>query len=528
METVIKNGWIVDGTGADRYRADVLISDGVIRHIGEDIPAESRPMIDARDRCVLPGFIDTHSHSDIQILRDPALAPKIRQGITTEILGQDGVSLVPLSPVHLEEWRKNIAGLDGDGRDIDWIFTTTEGYLGALAQNGINGNAAYLAPHGNIRLEAMGWENRKATDAEIGRMQDILRREMDVGAIGLSTGLIYAPCAYSDTRELVELCKVVSEQNGVFVVHQRSEADDMIASMKEIIDIARLSGAALHISHFKICGKHNTSKIDDVFILMDRAKAEGIRISFDQYPYTAGSTALSVLLPPWALAGGMRKLLTNLSASHTRAAIKKEILTPSGNWDNFVAFAGLDGIYITSVRTKENQGAVGKNLVELGRMRGREPLDAAFDLLLEEENNVGMVDFYGDEEIVKQIMSREEQNFCTDGILAGQPHPRSYGTYPRVFEKYVKQDGLLTLEQAVHKMTGKPAAVFGFEKRGALRPGYYADIVIMDFERVAEKGTYIDPRRYPEGIETVFVNGHIVVDGETVHLPRKGMVIRQV
>jgi len=525
METVIKNGWVIDGTGAEKYRADVLIRDEKIVEIGGNIGVQSRHVIDADGRFVMPGFIDTHSHSDIEILSRPALEPKIRQGITTEILGQDGVSVVPVPPKHLNEWKQNIAGLDGDGGDIDWSFRNTQEYLDTLQNTGINSNAAYLVPHGNIRLEVMGWDDREATDDEIERMKNVLRREMGAGAVGLSTGLIYVPCAYSAKRELIELCKVARELNGVFVVHQRSEANDILDSMVEIIDITRISGVPLHISHFKICGKNNKEKIDSAFAMIDEAKKAGVAVSFDQYPYTAGSTALSVILPPWVMAGGIKNMIANLGSKTTREKIKNEI-SDSHGWDNFVEFAGLDGIYITSVHSQKNTAAIGKNLTQLGQMRDTSPLDAAFDLLMEEENNVGMVDFYGDEDTLTKIMCRDEQNFCTDGIFSGQPHPRTYGTYPRVFEKYVKEEKLFSVEQAVHKMCGKPAQVFNLAQRGEIKPGNYADIVMMDFDRIAEQGTYIQPKQYPQGICRVFINGHSVFEDNRVALNRKGMVIR--
>ena len=526
METIIQNGWVIDGTGTEKYRADVLIRDERIVKIGGNIGAQSRHVIDADGCFVMPGFIDTHSHSDIEILSRPALEPKIRQGITTEILGQDGVSVVPVPPKHLNEWKQNIAGLDGDGGNIKWSFHNTQEYLDTLEKSGINSNVAYLAPHGNIRLEVMGWDNRESTDDEIERMKNVLRREMRAGAIGLSTGLIYVPCAYSAKRELIELCKVARELNGIFVVHQRSEANDILDSMVEIIDIARISGVPLHISHFKICGKNNKEKIDSAFEMIDEAKKAGVAVSFDQYPYTAGSTALSVILPSWVMAGGIKNMISNLASKTTRDKIKKEIESNSRGWDNFVEFAGLDGIYITSVHSQNNKAAIGKNLTQLGQMRNTSPLDAAFDLLMEEENNVGMVDFYGDEDTLKKIMCRDEQNFCTDGIFSGEPHPRTYGTYPRVFEKYVKEEKLFSVEQAVYKMCGKPAKTFNLAQRGEIKPGNYADIVIMDFDSIAEKGTYIQPKQYPQGICRVFINGHIVFENNRVDLSRKGMVIR--
>lgn len=298
MITKIANGYIVDGTGKPGYRGELYIQDEKILAVGVKLDHAFDQEIDAKDLVVAPGFIDTHSHSDLEILKNPFVEPKIRQGITTEILGQDGISMAPLPLKYIEDWRKNIAGLDGDSDEISWDFQTTEGYLHDLEQNGLGTNVAYLAPHGNIRMEAMGLENRRPTETELVNMKTILQRELDTGAIGLSTGLIYIPCAYGETWELIELCKVVAANDGVFVVHQRSEANTILSSMEEIIEIGRQSGVKVHFSHFKICGKKNWGQMDQVLKLLEKAKNEGIEVSFDQYPYGAGSTMLGVILPP--------------------------------------------------------------------------------------------------------------------------------------------------------------------------------------------------------------------------------------
>lgn len=512
MKTRIENGQIVDGTGAPSYSGHVVVEDGIIRAVGGQIDGVFDRVIDACGLVVSPGFIDTHSHSDLAMLTDPRVLPKIMQGITTEVLGQDGISMAPLPEAYITDWRKNLAGLDGDSDDIDWHYRTTAGYFDRLAEKGTGTNVAYLVPHGNVRMEAMGLENRPASPEELKKMKAVLRRELEAGAVGLSTGLIYIPCAYGDTQELIELCKVVAEYDGIFVVHQRSEAGHILPSMEEILEIGRRSGVRVHFSHFKICGKQNWTYMDDALAMLDRAKAEGIRVSLDQYPYAAGSTMLGVILPAWAHAGGTNKLLERLQDPATRAKLKAEILAEGADWDNFVEFAGLDGIYITSVSTSKNADAVGKNLVELGEMRHTTPLDATFDLLIEENNAVGMIDYYGREEDVLTILARPEQNVCTDGLLGGKPHPRAYGSFPRVLGRFVREQNRLTLEQAVHKMTGKPAEAFGFADRGVLKPGYAADIVLFDPETIQDKGTFTDPAQFPEGIRMVLVNGRIVVE----------------
>jgi len=296
--------------------------------------------------------------------------------------------MAPLPKRYISPWRKNLAGLDGDSDELDWDYETTNGYLQALEKKGVGLNESYLVPHGNIRMEAMGLDNRKPAPEELERMREITRREMEAGAFGLSTGLIYMPCAYADTEELIELCKVVAEFDGVFVVHQRSEADTILTSMKEVIEIGRRSGVKIHFSHFKVCGRKNWNLIDKVVDLLDNAAAEGIRTSFDQYPYVAGSTMLGVILPPWAHDGGTDRLLERLRSAELRERMIHDIENGIPGWDNFVDFAGLDQIFVTSVKTDANQDLVGKSLQQIGEIRGKSAYDAAFDLLLAEENAV--------------------------------------------------------------------------------------------------------------------------------------------
>lgn len=527
MKKLIMGGTVVDGTGAAGFLANVLIDGDKIAQVGDIAPTADMEVIDATGLIVSPGFIDTHSHSDLQVLLEPAVAPKVLQGITTEILGQDGISMAPLPIEYISPWRKNLAGLDGDSDDINWEFVNTEGYLKMIDDVKPGLNECYLVPHGNIRMEAMGLENRLPDEEELEKMRVITRREMEAGAIGLSTGLIYMPCAYSESTEIIEMCKVVAEFDGSFVIHQRSEADTILDSMKEVIKIGRESGVKIHYSHFKVCGKKNWDKIDQVVELLEQAKAEGIRVSFDQYPYVAGSTMLGVILPPWVHDGGTDNVLKRLADPELRKKMVADIEVGIPGWDNFVEFAGLDQIFVTSVKNAKNEDAIGLNLIQLGELRGKDAYEATFDLLLEEENAVGMVDFYGTEEHVQLFMKRPEMNACTDGLLGGKPHPRVFGAFPRILGKYVREDKALTLEEAIYKMTEKPATTFNMTGRGRIAPGYCADITVFNAETIIDKGTFTDPVQYPEGIEYVIIGGGVTVSKGQLTGQRYGVVLRK-
>lgn len=528
MNILIKDGMIVDGTGKERFQGDIGIKEDKIEAIGIIEESNYQLVINADEHIVCPGFIDTHSHSDLMLLLEPFIQPKIRQGITLELLGQDGISMAPLPKPYINSWRKNIAAIDGDSDDINWKYETTMGYLNMLDRARISQNAAYLVPHGNIRMEAMGLNNRQPTAEELQVMKNITRREMEAGAFGMSTGLVYIPCAYSDKEEITELCRIVNEYDGVFVIHQRNEADEIIDSMKEAIDIARLSGVKLHFSHFKVCGPRNWNKIHEMLELLDKAKDEGIRISFDIYPYTAGSTMLSLLLPPWVHDGGTDMLLDRLKKQVFREKIKYDMLNGIKGWESSYYESGPERIYISSLKGKKNLDLIGKSLMEIGRVQNKNPLDVIFDLLIEESNAVGMVIFSGKEENMLQLLKRPEQNVCTDGILVGKPHPRLYGTFPRVLGKYVREEKVISLEEAIRKMTSQPAEVFGFYKRGVLREGNYADIVIFDPNKIIDKATYSLPNQYSEGVKTVIVNGNIVFNEDTCYSIPAGSVIRKV
>ncbi len=526
MKTLVTNGLILDGSGSPAYPGGVAVEDGRITDLGS-IPAEGFDrVLDARGGVICPGFIDTHSHSDIEVFNDPSLAPKVMQGITTDILGQDGIAPAPLPGAHVEAWQRNLAGLDGESDRLDWSFGTTDGYLRKLEANGCAINLGYLIPHGNVRMEVMGLGSDRAGAEQCRALRAVLRRELEAGGLGLSTGLVYVPCGYADQTELVALCREAAACNRPFVVHQRSESDWILESMRDILACGRDSGVAVHFSHFKLAGLYNADKFDRVLDLLDEAAREGIRVSFDQYPYTAGSTMLGVILPPWAHDGGTNKLLERLRDPAARARMIQDINSVIPGWDNYVRYSGVENIYVSNVKTEANREVIGKNLIEIGEMRGKSPLEAALDLLYQEDNAVGMYHFYGSEEHIKAFMARPEMNVCTDGLLGGEPHPRVYGTCPRVLGKYAREEKVFPLSEAVRKMTGRPAAVFGLKDRGLLKTGFYADITVFDPDTVRDRGTFGNPRQYPEGIHHVLVNGEPVVRDGRLQDVLPGRVLR--
>ena len=528
MKTLIRNGRLIDGTGKPGGLADLLIDGARIAAIGSRLSADGAQVIEAEGLAVAPGFIDTHSHSDLIALTEEDIPAKSLQGVTTEVIGQDGVGLAPLPRGYQKVWRDNIKAFEGDNDQAPWDrFETTAGYLCCLEEAGPGVNIAALAPHGNIRLEVMGLDNRRPTPEEMESLKEVCAREMEAGAIGLSTGLIYNPGLYAETDELIELAKVAAAYGGIYVTHQRSEADDILASMDETLRIGREAGIPVHFSHFKVCGQKNWDKIGPALEKLDRARAEGLAVTFDEYPYVAGCTMLSIILPPWVGEGGNDQALKRLADPAARKRMIADIERGLPGWDNFIDFAGLDGIIVTGVAKSRNQETVGKSLIELGRLRGTDPYNAVFDLLLDEDNNVSMVDFYGREEHIDSFLTRPEMNVSTDGCVGEAPHPRMYGSFPRVLGHFARNKKLLSLEAAVHKMTGRPAQTFKLKDRGLIRNGYFADLVIFDPETIIDQGTFEHPAQSPLGISQVMVNGVLTVDQGRLTGRRGGLVVKR-
>ncbi|SDE79144.1 N-acyl-D-amino-acid deacylase [Bhargavaea beijingensis] len=525
-DLLLKNAKIIDGTGSPWYYGDIAIGGGQIKKIGKLDVAANRT-IDVGKKVVSPGFIDMHTHSDLVILDRPMIEEKIRQGITTDLLGQDGIAAAPLPVEYLTDWQNNLAGLDGTP-PIQWNFTTIAEYLEQIELKQPSYNLATLAPHGNIRMEVMGLANRPATDEEISQMQEVLRRSLDEGAVGLSTGLIYPPCCFAEMKELEALCQVIAEYGAPLVIHQRSEGDEILESMDELITMMKRCGAHLHFSHLKNCGKDNWYKTPDVLRKIDEARNEGLEVTFDQYPYTAGSTMLSAILPPWAHDGGSEAMLERLQDRALRDRMVAEMETAGKGWDSMSKWAGWDGIVITSVASTNRQSCVGKTIREIAMEEGRKDYAyVALDLILSERNAVGMIDFVMNEESVKQILAHPAGTIGSDGLLGGEPHPRAYGSFPRVLGKYVREENITSLEEMIRRMTSQPARIIGLQDRGIVREGLRADLVVFNPETVSDRATYDNPKQFNEGILFVIVGGHVVIDGPKAIDQGSGEVIRR-
>lgn len=526
-DLIIRNGKIIDGTGSPWYYSDIAIQDDKIEKIGKLTDLKAKKEIDAKRHIVSPGFIDMHTHSDLVILEQGIIEAKVRQGITTDLLGQDGIAAAPLPDEHVSNWRKNLAGLDGTP-DIEWNWMTVGDYLSQIEDKKPSYNLATLAPHGNIRMEVMGLENRYATDEEIAQMQNVLRRSLEEGAVGLSTGLIYPPCCFADMRELKALCEVIAEYGVPLVIHQRSEGDEILESMTELIDMMTEVGAHLHFSHLKNCGRDNWSKSPEVIKKIDEARQNGLEVTFDQYPYTAGSTMLSAILPPWVHDGGTEKLLERLEKPELRFKIIEEMKTGLRGWDSISRWAGWDGIIVTSVNSEEKAYCVGKTIQEIAAIDvNPNPAEVALDLILSQKNNIGMIDFVINEDDVRKILTHPAGTIGSDGLLGGEPHPRAYGTFPKILGKYVREEKLTSLEEMIRRMTSQPARIIGLQNRGIIREGMIADIVIFDEETIIDKATYEQPRQYNEGMDAVIVSGHIILLGDRTFPQQAGEVIHR-
>ncbi|MFJ2373799.1 amidohydrolase family protein [Streptomyces sp. NPDC087769] len=520
MDLVIRNAHVVDGTGAPRRRADVAVVDGRIAEIRPEGAPGPRPSarrtLDADGLVLSPGFIDMHAHSDLALLRDPDHSAKAAQGVTLEVLGQDGLSYAPVDDRTLAEVRRSITGWNGNGDDIDFDWRTVGEYLDRLDRNfdgrGIAVNAAYLIPQGTVRMYAVGWEDRPATGAELDRMKELVAQGMAEGAVGMSSGLTYTPGMYADDAELTELCRVVAEYDGCYCPHHRSYGAGALGAYEEMVRLTRNAGCALHLAHATMNFGVNKGRAPELLALLDHALDAGADISLDTYPYTPGCTTLVAMLPSWASEGGPESVLTRLADDATAERIRHhmEVLGSDGchgvpiEWDT---------IEISGVGVPALADHVGRTVAESARLRGEAPWATARRLLVEDRLGSTILQHVGHEENVRQIMRHRVHTGGSDGILQGdKPHPRAYGTFPQYLGRYARELGTLSLEECVAHLTSRPAHRLRLADRGYVREGYRADLVLFDPETVAAGSTFEEPRTLPAGIPHVLIDGRFVIE----------------
>jgi N-acyl-D-amino-acid deacylase len=514
-DIIIRNGRVVDGTGRSVFNADVAINGDRVARIANLRGAQAKRTIDARGQVVAPGFIDMLGQSEQFLLIDPRAMSKVMMGVTTEITGE-GESIAPLNDHILKEQedfnrRFNLT--------VDW--RTLDGYFKRLAKQGSGVNLGTFVGATQVREYVIGYDDRPPTPAELEQMKKLVADAMKDGALGVSTSLQYVPARFATTDEIVELAKVAHQYGGIYITHQRSEANAIDDSMKEVFEIARRANIPVEIWHFKTAYKQNWGRMPEMLRRIQAARRRGLKITADVYPYVAGSTSLSACLPPWALEGGTDRMIARLRDKQTRERLIREIAKDSREWENiYLGSGGPSGILIASVVNRDLERWQGKRLSEVAAEQKKEPLNALLDFIIADHGQTGAIFFMMSESDMKAALKSPFVSICTDngaratdGPLAGsKSHPRGWGTYPRILGRYVRDQHLMPLEFAIHKMTGLPAANVGLKQRGLLREGYFADITIFDPKIVIDRATFEDPNQYPVGINYVIVNGQIEVD----------------
>ena len=515
FDVVIRGGTVLDGTGRPGFPADVGVQGDrivVVRGPGELDSAPAATIIDAAGRLVTPGFVDIHTHSDRSILLNPCMESKVRQGVTTEVAGNCGSGVAPARGQALENGAKERAR---DGYPGAW--PTMGEYFRAIEAQGIAGNYATWVGHGTLRASIVGYEMRPPTAGELEAMRGLVREAMEAGAFGLSTGLIYVPSGYADTDEIVALAEIVREYGGLYASHIRGEGSTLLDAVGEAMEIGRRGGVPVQIAHHKASGQQNWGLVNQSLPLMDRARDDGVDVACDQYPYTASSTGLTSMLPKWALEGGREALVSRLRDATQRDAIRAAMLESRPELATLQPDTGWHNVLIA--RARHSRDLQGRRLGEAIEEAGAGPFDFCFDLLIREEGNVSCIFFSMCEEDVQTVMRWQHTMVGSDassvapyGSLGeGKPHPRAYGTFARVLGRYVRDLGVLTWEEAIHKMTAQPARRLGLRDRGEVRAGAIADLVVLDPATVADRATFQEPHQYAAGIEHVLVNGTPVV-----------------
>jgi N-acyl-D-amino-acid deacylase len=516
-DTVLRGGTIYDGTGAQPYIGDVAIHGDSVAAVGPSLPGSGRSEVDVRGLAVAPGFINMLSWANETLLEDGRGESDIRQGVTLEVFGE-GQSMGPLT----DSMKKEIVALQGDIKyDISW--TTLAEYLDHLVARGISPNVASFVGATTVRVHELGYQDRPPTADELARMQALVQTAMQEGALGVGSSLIYAPAFYARTDELIALSKVAAQYDGMYISHMRSEANRLLEAVDEVIAIAREAGIRAEIYHLKAAGKQNWPKLDQVIARVDAARASGLLITADMYTYTAGATGLDAAMPPWVQEGGYLKWAERLRDPKIRARVKREMDTATDAWENFFILAGPERMLLVGFKADSLKQYTGKSLAEVARLRGTSPEEAAMDLVVLDGSRVGTVYFLMSEDNVRKQIPLPWLSFGSDAeamapagvFLQSNPHPRAYGNVARLLGKYVRDEKLIPLEEAIRRLTTLPAANLKIARRGKLAPGFFADVAVFDPARIADHATFERPHQYATGVVHVFVNGEQVLkDGE--------------
>ncbi len=518
FDVIIKNGAVYDGSGGEAQHVDLAIRGDRIAGVGDYKNAKAKTVIDARGLAVAPGFINMLSWSTESLIQDGRSQSEIRQGVTTEIMGE-GESMGPLNDRVREFMLKQQADIK---YDITW--KTLAEYLQFLEKRGISCNVASFIGATTIRQNVIGFDDRPPTPQELDQMRELVRKEMEAGALGIGTSLIYPPAFYAKTDELIELCKVAAKYKGKYISHMRSEGNQLLEAFDELLRISREAGIPAEVYHIKAAGQKNWGKIDNLLSRIESVQKEGLNIRANMYTYTAGGTGLDACFPPWTEDGGYPALFKRLRDPATREKIKAEVKIDSDKWENLYLSAGSpDRIILVGFKSEKLKPLTGKSLAEVAKMRGKDPIDTAMDLVAEDESRIGAVYFMMSEENVKKEIAKpwisfgsDEASQAPEGVfLKSNPHPRAYGNFARVLGKYVRDEKVIALPEAIRRLSALPATNLGLDHRGFLKEGMFADVVVFDPATIADHATFEKPQQYATGVKHVFVNGtQVIKDGE--------------
>jgi N-acyl-D-amino-acid deacylase len=516
-DLLIRQARVVDGSDAPAFVADVGIVGKHIVAIGAHLSEEALDVIEANGQVLAPGFVDAHTHDDLAVLRWSTVPPKVCQGITTVVIGNCGFGLAPMVAEHttaMQEYAAAVLGKD----ERPWPWSTMGAFLDTLRATPMGQNVSALLAHGPLRVAVMGFEQRAATEQEIVAQEELVAEAMQSGAAGMSLGLVYVPGAYTPTSELVRLARVVGRYDGVIASHMRNEGDECLDAINEMLAIAEQAEVALHLSHLKIIGRKNWGSINKALDLIADARARGQDVTVDVYPYNAGSTTITQLLPAWVLEGGTSSMLKRLLDPTMRQQIQQELTQKDVDWER---------IYISTVQQEQHKMLEGMNMLQIAELLAIPPDDAFFHLVLEEKGQISIIMFSMDERDVDQVVQSSFAMIGSDGlpILSGRPHPRLYGTFPRFIERYVRELHSITLEEAIYKASAFPAQRFKLANRGLVATNKIADLVIFDPATIHDGATYDNPQVYPDGISTVIVSGRPVVLNKQIQPDLPGQVI---